>query len=194
MEYKCSCHECQFDNFLISKKNHKVYYFEDEENFDLFCIFHAPQKIKKNFRVSQKSLFDNIIEEYINCKKNDNRNINFDNSIFLKYNFSNLKLKNLNLSFNNTIFLEYVRFDNIKCNILDFRDTTFYNGGGIKNRSEDENLNIKNLNFRPEILESDFVIDIGKYANNSGLQTNKIGIIKNIKFENHKVGNGKVFL
>lgn len=96
--------------------------------------------------------------------------------------------------FENVTFQKYVRFDNIKCTNLEFIDVHFEKGGGIKNRGERNGLNIDTLVFRPFTMTNDFVIDMGYYANSEGfLETNKIGRIRSIEFENHKDGNGQIY-
>jgi uncharacterized protein YjbI with pentapeptide repeats len=193
---KCSCINCQFEDFLANQSNKDILYFEDEENFDNYCIFHAPLKIKEKFRISQKEVFKNIIDEYINyCMMKNVNKIDFKNVIFLDYDFRNKNLKEFDLDFTNAIFKKNIRFDNLKCKKLIFKDTLFLDGGAIKNRDKDKNLQIEELEFRPYSLESDFVIDLGSYVNreNSLVELDNQGIIKQIKFENHKVGEGKIF-
>ncbi len=99
----------------------------------------------------------------------------------------------MDLNFTNATFIENVRFDNMKCNNLIFKDTNFLDGGGIKNRDENNALHIKYLEFRPYRLSSDFVIDIGNFANKNGILEPKSGTIETIKFENLKIGNSKIY-
>lgn len=193
---KCSCINCQFEDFLANQSNKNILYFEDEENFDNYCIFHAPLKIKAKFRISQKEVFKNIIDEYINyCMMKNVNKIDFKDVIFLDYDFRNKNLKEFDLDFTNAIFKKNIRFDNLRCKKLIFKDTLFLDGGAIKNRDKDKNLQIEELEFRPYSLESDFVIDLGSYVNreNSLVELDNQGVIKQIKFENHKVGEGKIF-
>lgn len=193
---KCSCINCQFEDFLANQSNKNILYFEDEENFDNYCIFHAPLKIKAKFRISQKEVFKNIIDEYINyCFLQKLGIVNFKDVIFLEYDFRNKNLSEFDIDFTNSIFKKNIRFDNLKCKKLIFKDTLFLDGGAIKNRDEDKNLQIEELEFRPYSLESDFVIDLGSYVNreNSLVELDNQGVIKQIKFENHKVGEGKIF-
>lgn len=170
-------------------------YFEDEENLDNYCIFHAPLKIKSKFRISQKEVFKNIIDEYINyCVLQKLDMVNFKDVIFLDYDFRNKNLKNFNIDFTNVIFKKNIRFDNLQCKKLILKDTLFLDGGAIKNRGKDKNLQIEKLEFRPYSLESDFVIDIGSFANEKCLvELDNQGVIKELKFENHKVGEGNIF-
>lgn len=193
---KCSCINCQFEDLLVNQTNKDTLYFEDKENFDNYCIFHAPLKIKEKFRISQKEIFKNIIDEYINyCMMKNVNKIDFKNVIFLDYDFRNKNLKEFDLDFTNAIFKKNIRFDNLRCKKLIFKDTLFLDGGAIKNRDKDKNLQIEELEFRPYSLESDFVIDLGSYVNreNSLVELDNQGVIKQIKFENHKVGEGKIF-
>lgn len=191
---KCSHTNCKFDLYLLIKQNKEVYYFKDKKNLDTYCIFHAPLKIKQNFRISQKELFFHIIQDYLDKAISDRINVDFSNVTFVKYDFKNKDLRNLDVDFTHVTFIENVRFDNIKCNKLILKDTKFLDGGCIKNREKDKNLYIKELEFRPYALESDFVIDIGGYVNDKGLlEFDKQGIIESLKFENHKIGNGKIF-
>ncbi|WP_345980963.1 hypothetical protein [Sulfurimonas sp. HSL3-2] len=193
MIYTCSHPNCQFEQ-LISSKNKKIYYFEDNKNIDSYCIFHAPLSIKKNFRVFQKELYNEILEDYIFESILKEKDIDFSNVVFLDYDFKDKNFIGLNIDLTNAIFQNNVRFDNLKCKKLILKDTKFLDGGGIKNRQEDKNLLIEELQFRPYALESDFVIDIGSYINDKGLvELNKQGVIKKIRFENHKVGAGKIF-
>ncbi|MFW2378457.1 pentapeptide repeat-containing protein [Aliarcobacter butzleri] len=195
MQSNCSCINCQFDSFLSKQKNKELFYFEDKKNFDSYCIFHAPLKIKENFRFSQKEVFKTIINEYIDsCILEKLNKINFKDTIFLEYDFTNKNLEKFDIDFTNAIFKRNIRFDNLKCKELILKDTIFLDGGAIKNRGKDKNLQIKKLEFRPYSLESDFVIDLGSFANEKGLvELDNRGIIENIKFENHKVGNGNIF-
>jgi uncharacterized protein YjbI with pentapeptide repeats len=193
--HKCSYINCQFDEFLSNQSNKDILYFEDEENFDDYCIFHTPLKIKKKFRFSQKKVFKTIIDEYIDyCVWQKLDIINFKDTIFLEYDFRNKNLKNFNIDFTNAVFKKNIRFDNLKCKELILRDTLFLDGGAIKNRGKDKNLQIEKLEFRPYSLESDFVIDIGSFANEQCLvELDNQGVIKELKFENHKVGEGNIF-
>ena len=191
---KCSHPNCQFEQFLYTKQNKKGFYFEDEENFDNYCIFHAPLKIKNNFRISQKELFLNITDDYIFQSILKKENLDFSNVVFLDCDFKDKNMSGLDIDFTNTTFIKNVRFDNLKCKKLILKDTMFLDGGGIKNRKEDKNLFIEELEFRPYTLNSDFVIDIGAYANDEGLlELNKQGVIQKLRFENHKIGDGKIF-
>lgn len=196
MQNKCSCPNCQFEEFLSNQKKKEIFYFEDKENFDNYCIFHAPLKIKEYFRISQKEVFKDIIDEYINfCISKKKEKIDFKNVVFLEYDFKNQNLKNFDIDFTNSIFKKNIRFDNLKCKKLIFTDTLFLDGGAIKNRNQDKNLQIEELEFRPYSLQSDFVIDLGAYVNRKSnlVELDNQGIIERIKFENHKVGDGKIF-
>lgn len=191
---KCSHINCQFQNFIATQNNKEFFYFNDLENGDNYCIFHAPQKIKQNFRITQNEIFQNLIEQYIIDCILKHKKIDFSNTIFIDCNFKDKNFININMDFTNATFIKNVRFDNIKCKNLIFKDTKFLDGGAIKNRDSDQSLIIENLEFRPYSLGSDFVIDIGRYANNEGLiEKNHQGVIKNLRFENHKEGNGTIF-
>lgn len=199
----CNCihNNCQYIDFFNDKefiKNKQLYYVKDVKiTPDEYCIFHAPEELKSNFTYNQNELFRKIISEYIHFCKKENRTVDFSYSIFHVYFDAkniDLKEKNLNLNFTKTIFLEYFRMDNLKCNELIFKDTEFHDGGAIKNRGGQNEVYINKLIFRPYQLESDFVIDIGKYANSDGvIEPDKYGVIKNIRFENHKIGSGVVY-
>ena len=191
---KCSHPNCQFEQFLFTKQNQEIFYFEDKENIDNYCIFHTPLKIKQNFRISQKELFSKIIDDYFVQSILKKENLNFKDVVFLDYDFRDKILTGLEIDFTNTTFMENIRFDNLKCKKLILKDTKFLDGGGLKNRGEDKNLFIEELEFRPYILNSDFVIDIGAYASDEGLiELNKQGVIEKLRFENHKIGDGKIF-
>lgn len=191
---KCSHLNCQFEQLINTKINREIFYFEDKENVDSYCIFHAPQKIKVNFRLSQKELFREIIDRYFIHSTFNEKNLNFSNVTFIDGDFKDRNISGLDIDFTNAIFIENARFDNLKCKKLILKDTQFLNGGGIKNRKEDKNLYIQELEFRPYALHSDFVIDIGAYVNDDGLlEFDKRGVLENIRFENHQVGDGRVF-
>lgn len=96
--------------------------------------------------------------------------------------------------FENVIFKEYVRFVDIQCDELEFLFVKFERGGALKNRKGKFGLDIGNLIFKPSQIENAFVIDIGNYANSQGfLETEKVGRIRNIEFENHKEGKGQIY-
>lgn len=191
---KCSYSNCQFEQFLHTQQNKEIFYFEDKKNVDNYCIFHTPINIKQNFRISQKELFSKIIDDYFFQAILKKENINFSNVVFLDFDFKDKNISGLDIDLTNATFMENVRFDNLKCKKLVLKDTKFLDGGGIKNKVKDKNLFIEELIFRPYTLESDFVIDIGSYINDKGLvERNNQGIIRDIEFENHKVGNGKIF-
>ena len=191
---KCSHPNCQFEQFLLTKQNKEIFYFEDEENFDNYCIFHVPLKIKKNFRISQKELYNQLIEDYRLKAFSNKSNIDFSNVIFLDYDFRDKNLTGLEIDLTNATFIKNVRFDNLKCKKLILKDTIFLDGGGIKNREKDKNLFIEELEFRPYSLNGDFVIDIGAYVNENGLlEFDKQGVIEKLKFENHQIGDGRIF-
>lgn len=108
-------------------------------------------------------------------------------------------LQDFNIEFEKIIFQdvsfkEYVRFIDIQCDELEFSFVKFEKGGALKNRKGKFGLDIGKLVFRPFQVENDFVIDIGSYANDNGfLETEKIGRIQCIEFENHKEGKGEVY-
>lgn len=191
---KCSHINCQFHNFLSIQENKEILYFNDSENMDEYCIFHAPLKIKQNFRIVQKELFERLIEHYmVDCILKDKK-IDFSDTLFIECNFKDKNFTNTDVDFTNATFIKNVRFENLKCKNLIFKDTKFLDGGAIKNRDRDKNLVIEHLEFRPYSLGSDFVIDIGRYANDEGLiEKNHQGVIKNLRFENHKEGSGTIF-
>lgn len=193
---KCICTNCQFENFLKEKpqKNKKLFYYKDENTNDEYCIFHASEKIKSAFSYYQNELLKKSINDYINFCLNEKQRIDFSSVIFhIPFDVKDLKT-DLKIDFTETIFVEYFRMDNLHCKELIFKDTEFHDGGGIKNRGGAKEVNIEKLIFRPYKLESDFVIDIGKYANNDGLiESDKYGVIQSIRFENHKKGNGIIY-
>jgi len=197
--HKCSNSNCQFQSFLHNECEEEIVFFKDNENADTYCIFHAPEKIKKNFRTSQTSLFSMLLARYIMDSQNQFY-LDFSEVVFINHNFLlndlNLfeKTENVIIDFSNAIFINNIRFDNIKCKKLIFRDTKFLDGGGIKNREKDKNLQIQSLIFKPYRVDSDFVIDIGQYINrDTSLIELKQGIIEEIQFENHKIGDGYIF-
>lgn len=118
----------------------------------------------------------------------------FQESIDFTDFFQDVDVQFEKIIFENTTFKEYVRFIDIQCDELEFLFVKFEKGGALKNRNGKHNLDIGTLIFRPFQVENDFVIDIGNCANNEGfLETEKIGRIQNIEFENHKEGNGQVY-
>lgn len=189
---KCIHRECQFEDFF---EKEELYYIRDSDNNDEYCIFHAPERIKDNFTYYQNELFQQSIRRYIDYCDTNSKPINFSYTIFhVPFEQNNIDVSGLDIDFTETVFIEYFRMDNLKCRKLILRDTEFYDGGGIKNRDGIKKVNIENLIFRPYILESDFVIDIGKYANKKGyIESNNYGLIINIKFENHKKGKGIIY-
>jgi uncharacterized protein YjbI with pentapeptide repeats len=197
VKYKCSHLRCQYQSFL---PNEKIYFFQDETNCDCYCIFHAPKQIKDHFRISQRALFGKILFEYISYSKERGKQINFKKTVFINESFSRndtekgLDLFGYDLDFTDAVFLNNIRFDNIKCNKLILKDVYFLDGGAIKNRKGDGQLDIKELIFRPYEVASDFVIDIGQYAKReNSLIQDETGRIKKIEFENHKRGDGFLF-
>ena len=192
----CICSNCQFENFFNAKpqKNKKLFYYKDEDTDDEYCIFHSPEKIKSDFSYHQNELLKTSTNDYIKfCLKSEQR-IDFSLAIFhIPFDIKDLKT-DLKVDFTKTIFLEYFRMDNLHCKELIFKDTEFHKGGGIKNRNREDNIHIEKLIFRPFSVQSDFVIDIGQYANEEGgIETKITGTIKEIEFENHKEGNGIVY-
>ncbi len=114
-------------------------------------------------------------------------------TIYLSNFLSNYNDKNKQIIFVNCVFKGNLRIDNIKCYKLEFKDCRFLDGGGIKNRGKDNALYIKNFIFKPYELEGDFVIDLGAYADENGLISDKTGCIENLEFENHQKGSGRIF-
>lgn len=191
---KCNHNNCQFEDFLSSKPHKTSLYFNNEDNSDVFCIFHTPIERKTKFTVDEKEIFQKLLDDYMQHCFFQRKKINFENVIFLDYGFKNKNLEGLEIDLTNATFINNVRFDNLKCKKLILRDTKFLDGGAIKNREKDENLKIGELEFRPYSLHSDFVIDIGSYVNDEGLvELDKQGAITELRFENHKVGSGKIF-
>ena len=100
----------------------------------------------------------------------------------------------VHIIFEDTVFCGYSRFGNLRCHDLIFRNVQFRKGGSLKNRGHRFALDVRRLVFRPHELEEDFVIDLGYFANATGLlETDNIGAIRNIEFENHQKGNGRVY-
>jgi len=192
---KCIHKDCQFQSFF---KQEKLYYLEDSETKDTYCMFHIPKELKEKFTYHQNKLFKKLIPEYIQYCGDNSKVIDFSNAVFhiefdIDINSIDFKKKKLDLDFTKVVFLKYFRMDNLKCNQLIFKDTEFHSGGGIKNRGGENQVNIQNLEFRPYRLDTDFVIDIGKYGNKEGSIESSTGAIKKIRFENHKIGNGVVY-
>jgi len=196
----CSCKNCQFENFLKDEKSLGTVYIKND-NGDQYCIFHAPQKLKENFRIVQLEYFKELIFKYISfVQKNktlfyiDFSHVVFTHTTFLEKKQEFLDLEGYTLDFSYAVFINNIRFDNLKCKSIIFQDTNFLDGGGLKNKNGDKNLKIKELIFKPYSIESDFVIDIGKYAkNDTSIIQHREGIIEKIEFENHKKGDGYVF-
>ncbi len=195
----CSCiiKNCQYNNFFDSKEfiqDKKLYYVEGSDSLDEYCLFHAPEEVKEKFTYYQNELFKRTILDYIDFCIIYKQTIDFSQSVFhVPFEVNDLKEVET-IDFTETIFIEYFRMDNLECKKIIFKDTEFHDGGGIKNRNGNKEVQIENLIFRPYQLESDFVIDIGKYANDMGrIESNHYGVIKKIKFENHKKGKGIVY-
>jgi len=136
--------------------------------------------IKKIFVEKNNIEFNNIEFDIDQCK-------------FLSNILSNVNFYKRSIIFINCTFKGNLRIDNLKCNKLVFKDCIFLQGGGLKNREGNNKLHIKELIFKPFKLEGDFVIDLGKFSTDNGLINNETGIIENIKFENHQIGNGRIF-
>ncbi len=186
----CIVQGCQFSNFLKGEK----YYAKDEKG-DCYCLFHAAKELKEKFTYAQNELFVKTINEYIDTMIKSGRKIDFSNTIFhVTIKIFDKNTETLDIDFTNALFYEYVDIRNIKCKELVFEDTKFLKGGALKNREGTNNLHIEHLVFRPFVVESDFVIDIGRYANKDGkIEVDVFGTIKNIEFENHKEGKGIVY-
>lgn len=209
---KCSHTNCQFVNFFQDDNN---FYVEDKENNDQFCIFHAPEKLKQGFTEKQNEIFSEKIEQYIQKQISIGHDIDFSFVVFhLSFNYKIEAINycflwktrdiineekisfesDLSVDFSNAVFLEYFRVDNIKCETLIMKDTLFHKGGAIKNFRQKAGVYIDKFIFRPYQVDSDFVVDIGRYAGNDGfIQTQYVGIIRNIEFENHKEGEGVIY-
>lgn len=186
---KCIYSNCQFEDFFQDG----LYYVKDNEKEETYCFFHAPEKLKEEFSYYQNKLFEKVILEYVIYCEEKSIIVDFSNIVFhieFDLNSSELIKNNLSFNFSKTVFLKYFRMDNIKCDQLIFKDTEFYNGGGIKNKGDKTQVIITYLEFRPYRLDADFVIDIGKHATKDGFIGLNRGVIKYIKFENNKVGGG----
>lgn len=208
----CSYEKCQFSNFFNKDtKNDFKLYFDVDETKDSYCIFHAPKEVKEKFTHKTNQLYNEYLDRYIEYCINRNSTIDFRGTVFylpfvkkdinaslVFFNFTTTKEvifeEPLDIDFSNAVFIKDFRMDNVKCGNLIFKDTIFYSGGGIKNKGEKNKVYIQKLVLRPYQLESDFVIDIGKYANSDGImEVNKYGVIENIRFENHKIGSGIIY-
>jgi hypothetical protein len=119
----------------------------------------------------------------------------FEEIIYFKHLIEEYDVIFEKIVFKNVTFKQYVRFNDIQCEELEFLNVSFEKGGGLKNREGKFTLDIGHLIFRPFQVENDFVIDLGNYANKDGfLETEKIGRIREIEFENHKEGSGQIYL
>lgn len=119
----------------------------------------------------------------------------FEEIIYFKHLIEKYDVVFEKIFFKNVVFKQYVRFNDIQCKELEFLNVSFEKGGGLKNREGQYTLDIGRLIFRPFQVENDFVIDLGNYANKDGfLETEKIGRIREIEFENHKEGSGQIYL
>lgn len=108
--------------------------------------------------------------------------------------FQDIDIKFEKIIFEDVTFKEYVRFIDIQCEEMEFLYVKFERGGALKNRKGKFGIDIGNLIFKPSQIENAFVIDLGNYANEEGfLETEKIGRIRNIEFENHKEGKGQIY-
>jgi len=187
----CNHPYCQFKNFL----NSKIYYYQ-ERNGDTKCIFHISKEYKeKKFREIDKQLFNNILKNYLFQSKEKHIDINLSNVVFISTQvFKNNDFSNFSLNFDNAEFIDNIDFENIKCKELNLNNCKIYDGGRLKNRGSKDSLHIEKLIFKPYLLKSDFIIDLGNYVNENGLvETSNIGTIKYIKFSNQQLENGKVF-
>ncbi|MCF6243181.1 MAG: pentapeptide repeat-containing protein, partial [Bacteroidales bacterium] len=191
-------------------KNTPIYY-KKNINGEEYCIFHAPNSIKEKFTHEEKQLYKKIIIEYIDKSIEVGSDIDFSyvvfyekfyfkelNSSIFDFNFETINKRyietDVKICFTKAVFYDYFRLDNIICKELSFKDTEFHKGGAIKNYGREDNVYIEKLIFRPFIVQSDFVIDIGQYANKDGIiETETTGTIKEIEFENHKEGNGIIY-
>jgi len=185
---------CEYKNCAFKVLN-DLYETKDILTQRYRCVFHLSEQNKKQFSLKDRENFKEAIQKYIEYKKLRDYEIRFENVVFLKADWTELlsDVKENNIIFKNCTFLENTRFDNIKCKSLEFDDCRFLDGGGVKNRDEKDNLNIEKLVLRLYELQGDFVVDIGKYANDNGDIELKTGTIKNIEFSNHQVGDGRVF-
>jgi hypothetical protein len=108
--------------------------------------------------------------------------------------FQDIDIKFEKIIFEDVTFKEYVRFVDLQCDELEFLFVKFERGGALKNRKGKFGIDIGNLIFKPSQIENAFVIDIGNYANSQGfLETENVGRIRNIEFENHKEGKGQIY-
>lgn len=118
----------------------------------------------------------------------------FEEAIQFKDFFEEYDVAFEKIVFENVTFKQYVRFLDIQCEELEFLYVNFEKGGALKNRKGKFGIDIGNLIFKPSQVENAFVIDIGNYANSQGfLETEKVGRIRNIEFENHKEGKGQIY-
>jgi hypothetical protein len=167
--------------------------FSKYEFVDKYCLFHEPNK--NDWGYEEKEKFKKEIKNYIEKQKILGDTIEFKNLYFVEVDWSELlkDLKSYKIVFKKCIFLENSRFDNIKCKCLIFEDCRFKDGGGIKNRGKENNLNIQKLVLKIYELNGDFVVDLGKSAGKNVFLDKNSGKIEEIIFENPQKGNGRVF-
>ncbi len=186
MQVKCVYDNCQFNNL----KCIEMYGNEKEK----VCSFHYQDK--KSWSQNQRNQFEKSVLDYVSQCQEEYKNIEFVNATFIKINWSEVFQvvpKYISIEFKNCIFLENSRFDNIKCKNLKFLDCRFLDGGSLKNKNKENALDIDQLILSIYELQGDFVVDIGKYANQQGVIETTTGKIENIEFTNQQVGDGRVF-
>ena len=170
------------------------------------CNFHQTIEEKQQWSQQEKEAFEkDIIEFMANEIREGKCGIDFIGLVFTKINWSNIfkKLHNrfphfdftrLIMDFTNCTFIENVRFDDIQCDKLILKDCKFLDGGGIKSRDRENSLHIRKLQLRFLELDGDFVVDLGKYADDNGnIVIDEKGKIEEIEFENPQKGSGRIF-
>ena len=176
----CKIKNCEYQKFFCGVDK------------DGYCDLHS--KNKKDWDKEKRKEFEENFKKLIKYLALRNRVV-FEDIEFIKINWSQIlkDYKNLNIKFINCTFLENSRFDDIKCKSLVFEDCSFLDGGGIKNKNDENSLDIDYLKLGLYELEGDFVVDIGKYAKDDGTIELKEGRIKKLEFENPQKGSGRIF-
>jgi len=183
---------CEYKDCKFSKLQN-IFYKKDINN-KYRCAFHLSKDIKNTFSLEEQKNYANLIKKYVYLKSLRNDKIEFDNAIFLDVNWTDIlqDVKHNKIIFRNCVFIKNARFNNIKCKELYFKECRFLDGGGIKNSNIENNLDIDELELLFYELHGDFIVDIGYYATENGLETTT-GRIRNIKFNNPQIGNGRIF-
>lgn len=169
--HKCENINCQFEDFLnLQIDNDKYFTFFNNE--ECKCIFHLGEKQSSN-----KEIFLNILNQYIETNYQKNKNIYFEDVNFYFFEIdTNIEYELL--SFKDVQFHCYPIFDALKCKELIINDCSFYKGGSFNE------ISISNLFFNVGLIERKLEFSIKEDK----------GYLENIKsFTNHFDGSGEIY-